>query len=330
MSLIEKISIANSQGMELQVINYGATILSLKVPDKHNKLTNVVVGLTSPEAYATNPYLDNSIFLGTSVGRYAGRIANGSFSLKNKNYNLYHENGVHLHGGKNGFDKKIWKIEKVDHSLNPSVTLSCTSKDMEEGYPGNMQVSVTYQLEEDNTLKITYKANTDKATMVNLTNHSYFNLNGEGSVLEHQLKINSNKYLEVHKNLIPTGNILNSESGRFDRNKLSKINRDDFTGYDDTFVLNEKDALKAELISEKTGIKMRIYSNQPAMVVYTPKEFSKELQFYENAIFDNFPAICFETQNYPDAPNRSHFPSAILEPDDTYIHKTKFKFSSLL
>ena len=329
MSAMQLISITNSKGMTLEVLNYGASILSLKVPDKHGKLTNVVAGLISPQAYAEKPYLDNSICLGASVGRYAGRISKGSFSIEKTDYPLYHEDGVHLHGGKTGFDKKYWTLEKADHALNPSITLSYFSKDMEEGYPGNLQASVTYQLKEDNTLKITYKANTDKTTVVNLTNHAYFNLNGEGSVLDHQLKINSHQNLEVHENLIPTGKILNSTAGRFDFNTLSKINRADFTGFDDTFILDADQDLKAQLISEKTGLKMSVYTNQPAMVVYTPKVFSEALSFYENAEYKNYPAICFETQNYPDAPNNAHFPSAILAPGDDYINQTEFKFTTV-
>jgi len=205
------------------------------------------------------------------------------------------------------------------------VTLSIESKHLEEGYPGNLKATVCYQLTENNEVKITYKAITDKATPVNLTNHAYYNLEGEGSVLNHQLMINSTNILEVSDQLLPSGKLIPTVGNRFDRKELMPIGREDFKGFDDAFVLAE-DKLKAVLISEKSGIKMDVFTNQPVSVVYTPVEFDV-LPFKNKASFSKFSAICFETQNFPDAPNNENFPSSILNPGEEYINEAVFRFS---
>lgn len=320
---LKLITLKNSNGVEVDIINFGCTITSLRVPNKEGDLVNVVVGLSSPEDYLKKEYQSKAIYLGATIGRYAGRISSGSFSIDGNKYNLQNENGVHLHGGKEGFDKKIWNIE--DYKENKSVTFSYLSKDGEEGYPGNLKVKATFELLKSNSLKITYKAETDKATPVNLTTHPYFNLNGRGSILKHDLEILSDAYLEVDKHLVPSGKKIGSKNTRFDFNEKSKIGRKDFKGLDDAFVLREDKLRVATLFSEESGIKMQVFTNQLAMVVYTNPKFP-ELSFVDSAEYYDFPSICFEPQNYPDAPNQSSFPNSILKPGETYLNEIIYKF----
>jgi aldose 1-epimerase len=324
MNEINVIKLKNSKGMELELSNLGATIISLNVPDKNKKLVNVVVGLEA-EDYVADIYLNNYIYLGCSIGRYAGRISKGGFSINNKFYPVYNENGVHLHGGRIGFDKKYWQVENHTNGENPSVTYSCESNHLEEGYPGNLFVKVTYTLTEKNQVKISYFASTDTATPVNLTNHAYFNLNGKDSVLNHHLQLNSRKYLEVDSQLIPSGKLLDAKNSRFDFNEKSVIGRADFKGFDDTFVLGSDD-LKVILESPETGIAMKVYTNQQASVIYTPVQLP-ELPYKNGVTYTKFSAICFETQNFPDAPNNENFPSSILKPGDIYLNESIFEFS---
>lgn len=324
MSKIEVTTLKNSNGLELQISNLGATVISINVPDKNNKEVNVVVGL-EPEDYNKEPYLSNYTYLGASVGRYAGRISKGAFQVKGKTYPIYNEEGVHLHGGKVGFDKKYWKVESLVEGENPLVTFSCESAHLEEGYPGNLKVTATYQLTEENEVKVTYKATTDAATPINLTNHAYFNLNGCDSIIDHSLKLNSAHYLEVDEQLIPSGKLIDSKNTRFDFNEESIIGRSDFEGFDDSFVLG-KESLKATLTAPKTGIQMKVYSNQPASVIYTPVMLDG-IPFKKGVNYSKFSAICFETQNFPDAPNNSNFPSSILEPNQEYVNESVWAFS---
>ena len=306
------------------VSNFGATIISLKVPNKNKTLTNVVVGLKRDVDYLTSPYIEVALYLGASIGRYAGRISKGKFEVDGIIYPVKNNNGVHLHGNI-GFDKRYWKIEET---LESSVTFTYFSPNDEEGYPGNLQVKVVFELTATNCLKITYTASTDASTPVNLTSHPYLNLNGTGTVLNHLLKINSVEHLAVDDLLLPTGNIVNSNGTQFDRKEKGPINRPDFKGFDDTFIL-ENDMKKAELFSSLTGIGLSIYSNQPAMVVYTPKIFP-ELPFQNNYSNIDYPAICFEPQNYPDAPNNSHFPDSILNPGEEYCNEIIYEFTTFV
>ncbi len=323
---VEFVKLKNKKGMEMEISNYGATLISLKVPTLENRQVNVVAGLQSPDAYAQESYQRHNLFLGASIGRYAGRISNGTFVLKDHVYQLDEKDGVHLHGGKQGFDKKTWVFEKVNHRANPFAILSYQSKHMEGNYPGEVDVEVKYQLLETNAVKITYSATTDRPTVLNLTHHSYFNLNGHGSVLNHLLRIHSEKYLIVDPSLLPTGKIAPVKDTRYDYRTMSKIGKQGFAGLDDTFV-RSKTLLAASMWSRDSGIYMKIFTNQPAMVVYTPPQFP-DLNFAQGASYDNYPAICFETQNFPDAPNKPHFPSSILLPGRRYVNETVFDFSS--
>jgi aldose 1-epimerase len=323
MNKLEVITIKNKNGIELKVTNYGATIMGLKVPDKYNNFIDVVVGLADASHYVQEPYTNVMLFLGCSIGRYAGRISKGKFEIDGQSYPIKHVEGVHLHGG-HGFDKRLWDIKKVDKS---SVTLTYLSPHLEEGYPGNLEVDATFELTDENCLKIAYKAKTDQATPVNLTSHPYINLNGKGTVLNHELMINSTQHLEVDGQLLPTGNIIQSINTHFNRKTKTQIKNNNFIGFDDTFVL-ENESLKASLYSEESGINLNIYSNQPAMVVYTPKKFP-ELPFINNMKFPEYPAICFEPQNFPDAPNNQNFPNSILFPNQLYLNEIVYEFSLL-
>lgn len=324
MSKIEVTTLVNANGLELQVSNLGATVISLNVPDKNNQLVNVVVGLAA-EDYNKEPYLSNYPYLGASIGRYAGRISNGEFQVNGEIFQVYQEDGVHLHGGKEGFDKKYWEVINFEKGENPLVTFACESKHLEEGYPGNVKVTVTYQLTKKNEVKVTYKATSDASTPINLTNHAYFNLNGQNSIIDHTLQLNSEQYLEVDAKLIPSGRLIDSKNTRFDFTEESIIGRADFEGFDDTFVLGNK-PLKAVLTAPKTGIQMKVYSNQPASVIYTPV-LLEGLPFKNGVQYSKFSAICFETQNFPDAPNKPNFPSSILQPSETYLNEAIWEFS---
>ncbi len=325
--MINTYILKNKNGFELEISTLGATILSLNIPNKNNQLTNVVVGLNESSNYLSETYLQNNLYLGATIGRYAGRLSDKEIVIASEKYPIYQKNGIHLHGGKTGFDKQYWKLESLQEEDTPYITLSYISKDLEEGYPGNLKTYVTYTLTDDNELKISYKATTDKTTHVNLTNHSYFNLDGENSILDHELFIDSDFYLDTDKNLIPSGKKNPVQNNRFNYKSKKQIGDQEFKGLDNTYVLNSN-RLKAELVSKKSGIGMKVFTNQPSIVVYTPTSF-KNLRFKNDVNYSNFPAICFETQHFPDSPKNKHFPSTVLEPNETYINETTFKFYTI-
>jgi len=304
---IQSFTIQNKTGLQLTVLNYGAIIHKLIVPDKNNRFINIVVGYANDQDYLNNP-----LYMGACIGRYAGRINNGTFSLDNVEYDLYQKEGIHLHGGQKGYDQQFWTLEEIEHIDEPYIRMSYVSKDMEEGYPGNVKVDIVYTLTTNNELHITYSAFTDKITIINLTNHSYFNL-GEATtaINAHELQIKASQYLEIDKNLIPTGKLLNVKNTPYDFTKGKTI---DTLKIDDTFIFDtiDKNEEVISLHTKNTGIEMTATTNQPAVVVFTPKTFN---------------AICLELQNFPDAPNHSHFPSALLKPGEKYKNETAFKFS---
>ncbi|HKL36235.1 MAG TPA: aldose epimerase family protein [Salegentibacter sp.] len=316
------ISLENSQGSQLEVLNYGAAVLSLKIKDKRGHLVNVVVSPWAEE-FITAAYKDHNKCFGASVGRYAGRISQGEFELDETTYKLYQKDDVHLHGGKYGFQYKIWKIKEETTGPNPSVRLTYLSENNEEYYPGNLEVEVQYTLTEDNELLIEYSAETDKKTVINLTNHTYFNLNGTGSISDHFLKIEAEKILEVDKNLLPTGNLtkLKKLPKNFNESKLIG-NR----SLDDTFVLKPRtEEVAAKLFAPLTGIKMEVETNQPALTAYAPESLPDDLK-YQTEIAEEYPSICLEAQNFPDAPNFRNFPDAVLKPGEKYYNRINYRF----
>lgn len=298
---LKQVTIQN-ENIILVVLDYGAVIQKLLLKREDGTYTNVVVGLEYP-----SKYLEDKVSLGACVGRFAGRISK-DFILDRETYPLYNENGVHLHGGKNGFAKKHWTFEEVQKGDEPYVKLSYFSKHLEEGYPGNLKTTVTYKLI-GSTLHIAHEATTDRTTVVNLTNHSYFRLDDEDSVGDYQLQLNCHQYAETYENLLPTGKLLSTKGMEYDFSKEKPIGS---VRFDDPFIIDIKSSSAAKCSSKKSGISMEVVTNQPAMVVYTPKAFA---------------AICFETQNLPDAPNHNNFPNCILRPRERYRNISEFRFS---
>lgn len=298
---MQQVTIKNNF-ISLSVLDYGAIIQKILFRDKNGKELNLVVGFENPE-----DYIEDKIVLGACVGRFAGRISKGGFRINNTTYNLYAKDGVHLHGGKNGFGKKYWSLDKVVQDEQPMVKLSYKSPHMEEGYPGNLNASVTYKLV-DNSLHIVHEAVTDKSTVINLTNHSYFCLDNTNSIDHYELQLDCPEILETHANLLPTGNLVCVSGTDYDflnKKNIAKVR------LDTPFVVSQHAKKVAELYSSVSGIRLKVESNQPAVVVYTPLKFG---------------AICFETQNYPDAPNFKSFPSALLHPGETYYNRAVFTF----
>lgn len=321
------LSLSNGNGMKLRITNYGATVMSLDVPDSSGNLINVVVGFDSIEQYIEKSKNKASRFLGASIARYAGRISGGKCTVNYVEYPLYQEGGVHLHGGKQGFDEKVWDIDYINEDAL-SVSLSYLSEHLEEGYPGKLRVKVTYQLSNNNELKIRYEATSTEDTLVNLTNHAYYNLNGTGSILDHSLQLDCNHYLEVDDKLLPTGILKSVDNTKLDFTNSKSLEFLEYKGnIDDTLIFNEQSSNpKGVLISPKTNIKMELYSNQPGLVLFTPEKMPEGS--YRGGEYNNkFSAICFEMQNYPDAPNKWNFPSAQLKKGELYENNMIFKFS---
>lgn len=314
-------TLKNASGISVTFLNLGAGIFDLYIPDKNGELVNAVVGPKNKEDYLLPEYLSENRCFGSSVGRYAGRISHGKFSVNNESYNLYEKEGVHLHGGRRGLQHKLWNLESVDRERN-SISFSCFSPAGDEGYPGNLKVQVTYTLSIKNTLEVEYIAFTDKPTPVNITNHTYFNLSRNERVCDHRLFINAASILEVDEKLRPTGGFIRLQDHTKNFSLPKKINRQEV---DDTFVLEKTGKISAELFADSTGIKMQVETNQPAVVIYIPEELPEKWE-YKTGISD-FPSVCIETQNFPDAPNHQHFPSAILYPGEEYRNFSSFKFS---
>lgn len=320
-------------GMQAAITNYGGRIVSLLVKDQNNKMVDVVAGFDNLKGYQES----TSNYYGALIGRYGNRIANGHFKLDGKDYNLFINNAPNtLHGGKIGFDSKVWDAEQPnEHQL----VLTYHSADMEEGFPGNLDVKVTYSVTRYNSLEIMYQATTDKKTVVNLTNHAYFNLNGWGSgdILKHIMQINADEYTPVDQNLIPTGKLASVKETPFDfRAPLpigDRINKDNeqlkiANGYDHNYVLNKHNTQipVATVIGDQSGLIMKVFTTEPGMQFYTGN-FMKGAYKMKGGHPDDFrTAFCLETQHFPDSPNKPEFPSTVLEPGKTYKSLTLYQF----
>ncbi|WP_278034329.1 aldose epimerase family protein [Flavobacterium nitratireducens] len=318
--------LTNGNGAVAKVIPFGATVTSLKIPTKNGDLIDVVLGFDSVEGYEKSFQLDGSPYIGTTVGRYAGRINEGKFELNGKTYQLAINNGPNsFHGGINNFSKKTWKVEAVTTGKNPSITLSYSSAANEENYPGELTVSLTYTLSEENELILDYKATTTEDTIINLTHHGYFNLDGHQSDVSNQdLIVYAQKVLETREDCIPTGKILEVADTVFDYRTAKKCP----ATIDNTFVVENNEAVKATLFSSLSNIKMDVYTDQPGVHIYVGGNCGPDLKGKENASYHALSGICFETQNFPDAPNHPHFPSAVLKKGEVYTQKTTYKFQS--
>ena len=327
----------NKNHVEATFTNYGARILSFQIPDKSGNLTDVVVGFGSIEAYQQS----TERYFGATIGRYGNRIANGKFKLDSREYSISINNSPNaLHGGKKGFQDVVWDAKQLNEQ---TLEFTYLSKDMEEGFPGNLQVKVIYSLSDDNELIINYEASTDKKTILNLTNHAFFNLNGEGSgtILNHTLKINAEQYTPVDSTLIPLGEIVALAGSPFDFRKAvrigERINDDNIQlkygkGYDHNYVLNpgKNGEMKAAATvrGDKSGIVMEVFTQEPGLQFYSGN-FMKSKNTFKGGTNDDFrTAFCLETQHFPDSPNQPNFPSTILKPGELYKTKTIYKFSS--
>ncbi len=330
-------NLENKNGLLLQVTNFGARIVSLFTPDKNGKMEDIVLGYENIDRYLNNT---GERFLGASIGRYGNRIANGQFSIDSLTYNVpQNNNGQSLHGGEMGFDMVVWNVDSVSSN---AIYFSYLSVDGEQGYPGNLNVKMIYTLTDDNELKIEYSATTDKKTPINLTHHSFFNLKGEGNgtINDHVLYINADKYTPVDSVLIPTGEMADVANTPFDfRNPTAiglRVDENNVQlkmgkGYDHNFVLNRKTATEIELAASvyepASGRFMEVFTTEPGLQFYggnffsgnTIGKYGKTLNFRE--------AIALETQHFPDSPNQPNFPSTILNPEQIYTHTCIYKFS---
>lgn len=335
---VDVYTLTNKNGVEAKITNYGATLTSIKAPDRTGKMDDVVLGYDSIDGYlAKNPHL------GAIAGRYANRIANGEFKLNGKTYTLAKNNGPnHLHGGPNGFYKQIWTASDASGKDGQAVSFKYLSKDGEENYPGNLTAIVTYTLTDKNELKIDYQATTDKATVLNLTNHAYFNLAGAGSgdVLGHELKINSKETTVVDKTLIPTGKMAPVAGTPFDFSKLTAIGArindkneqlEIGQGYDHNFVLATGGSLTAqavEVYEPTTGRVMEVFTDQPGVQLYTANHLDGSIVGKAGKTYNKRGGFCLETQHYPDSPNKPNFPTTTLKPGEKFHSTTIFKFSA--
>ncbi len=326
-------TISNKRGMEVSITNYGARIVQIIVPDKNGGKVDVVLGFDKLQKYIDA----NSAYYGAVIGRYANRIAKGSFMLHGKKYELNkNNNGLTLHGGSNGFHKQVWRLKTANDS---TICLTYLSKDGEGGFPGKLNVEVTYQLTKNDELKLNYKAITDRETVINLTNHSFFNLNGEGNstIFNHILKINANQYLPLDKDKLPR-NLEPVTGTSFDFRVAGKIGEhfkqkspqlDIAHGFDHTIVL---DTMKAErpaaiIYSPKTGIQMEFFTHEPGFQFFTANFLNGKDIGKGGYPYGPYTAFCLEAQHFPNSPNRPEFPSTILLPGKIYKSSTVFKFS---
>lgn len=318
-------TLANRNGYEFSVINYGAIITSLKVPIQKGKKIDIVLGFESLDDYIKSYYLPSPPYFGATVGRFAGRINNAEFSINAKKHFLNKNLGEHnIHGGILGFSRKVWKVIIVTLEENPSITLEYLSQSDEENFPGELTVKVTYTLTEENELIVNYTATASEETVVNLTQHSYFNLDGHSNDITNQmLQVNSNNVLETNEELIPTGEFAPLKNHAFDFSSAKPCP----IAIDNTFVLENENA--ATLVSEKNRLKMTVTTNQPAVHIYVGGNCFNQIKGKENADYHTKSGICFETQNFPDAPNHSNFPSSFLKEGEVYHHKTIFKFEKI-
>lgn len=323
-------TISNSNGAEVKITNYGGIITSLKVPDKEGNAENVVLGFDRLE-----DYLGGHPYFGALIGRYGNRIADARFQLDGTEYQLAANDGDnHLHGGETGFDKVLWDAGIQD---DRALRLTYLSADGEEGYPGNLQVAVTYTLTDENELRIEYEAKTDQATPVNLTAHSYFNLTGDpaSDILGHQLNLHATHYTPVDEGLIPTGEIRSVSGTPFDFTGSGEIGArigQVEGGYDHNFVLNNEEergepALAAEVYEPESGRKLSVYTTEPGIQFYSGNFLDGSLAAPDGTPYERHAGLCLEPQHFPNSPNEPEFPSTILRPGDTYHSLIVYSFS---
>ena len=333
---VDEYTLTNAQGMEVKLITYGGILTSIRVPDRDGTLDNVTLGFDNLADYE-----NKSPYFGSIIGRYGNRIAEGKFTLKGKDYTLAVNDGPNaLHGGLKGFDKVVWDAEEVTRDGVSGVVLSRTSPDGEEGYPGNLDVRVSYFLTDDNEIRMDYFARTDATTIVNLTNHAYFNLRGEGngSIYEHILMLDADSYTPVDATLIPTGELALVENTPFDFRVPKQIGFGQRSkheqiviaqGYDHNFVLNRDDnslKLVARMYDPHSGRIMEVLTTEIGIQFYSGNFLDATLMGSSGRLYRQSDGFALETQHFPDSPNKPDFPSTVLEPDEVYESTTIYKF----
>jgi aldose 1-epimerase len=325
------LTLRNKNNCKAVLSSYGARLVSLNVPDKNGIMTGVVLGFDSTQQYEQS----GGAFYGATIGRYANRLAKGKFVLEGKSYQISINDGVNtLHGGKNGFNSKFWVANQPDEQ---TIVFSYISKDNEEGFPGNLELTVTYTLTDSNELRIEYNATPDNTTVINLTNHAFFNLNGEGSgnILDHRLQINADYYTPVDSGLIPTGKIEPVRGTPLDFTSSKTIGQQigdslqqlkNAHGYDHNFVLNGKGMkLAAIAVGDQSGIKMEVWTDEPGLQFYSGN-FGEGKNKMRKGMDDFRSAFCLETQHFPDSPNEPSFPSTVLHAGEHYHSVSVYKF----
>ncbi|MBD9440417.1 aldose epimerase family protein [Pseudomonas sp. PDM04] len=339
---VEQYVLRNSHGMQATVITYGATLQALEVPDKHGKVEDVVLGFDDVRGYETG-----KAYFGATIGRFGNRLANGAFELDGKRYQVPQNDGSNaLHGGPQGFDKHVWKARPTQGKDSVGVTLTYRSADGEMGFPGNLETEVTYSLNDRNELRIDYKASTDKPTVLNLTNHSYFNLAGAGNgdVLQQLATLHASRYTPVNGTLIPTGELAPVAGTPMDFTKPTAIGKNikanhpqlKFAepkqgGFDFNWVLDAKGdlgKLAADVSDPQSGRRLQLYTTEPGVQFYTSNFLDGSVKGKAGKTYAHWSAFTLETQHYPDAPNQPGFPSTRLDPGKTYTQNTVLKFSA--
>lgn len=325
-------TLKNKRGVEISISNLGAIIQSFIVPDRSGKAIDIVLGFDKMEQYLDRDYIQSKTYLGAIIGRYANRIGNACFEIDGQFFPISANLPPHqLHGGNEGFDRKVWKSESIEQYPNAKLTLSYLSRDGEEGFPGNLNVKTSFELTEDNELIILTEAGTDKPTAINLTHHDYFNLNGSGPIAEHWVMIPSTYYLGQDADYVATGNAHSVSGTVFNFNSSKQIEQDwdEWEGYDQSFVLDKEYrswGLAARAFSEKSRINLEVYTDEPTVHLYT----GKYLNIKNGKKGMNYPAfsgLCFETQHHTNAINIPSFPGTILRPGEVYKQKTTYRVS---
>lgn len=339
---VEIYTLRNAQGAEARIMTYGGIVQSLSMPDKNGKFADVVLGFDSLAGYTSPEYLKGCPYFGALIGRYGNRIGGAKFNLEGKTYELAkNNNGNSLHGGLKGFDKVVWTARPMDTAQGPALILTYLSKDGEEGFPGNLQVTAIYTLTDDNALQLEFKAVTDKPTVCNLTHHSYFNLAGAGNgdILGHLLQINADKTTPVDSELIPTGKIADVTGTPFDFRKPTaigaRINDPDAVlqygpGYDHNWIVNKpfgQYGLQARVVEPTSGRVLEVWSDEPAVQFYAGNFLDGTIVGKGGKAYQRRTGFCLEPQHYPDSPNKPQFPSTELKPGETYHNKIVYKFS---
>lgn len=336
---VRRYTLKNGHGVEVEIANYGGIITSIKAPDKNGNFEEITLGFDTLSNYVTqNPYF------GALIGRYGNRIAKGKFTLDGNTYNLATNNmGNHLHGGEKGFDKVVWTSKIIEENEEPKLLLEYTSADGEEGYPGTLNVDVKYNLNQNNELIIDYTATTDKPTVVNLTNHTYFNLTGnaKSDILDHVVTINANRYVPVDETLIPTGELLPVADTPFDFTKPkpigARIDADNEQirlggGYDHCWVINRRRSdgeltFAARVREPNSGRMLEVYTTEPGIQFYSGNFLDGTLTGIGGVVYEKRFGFCLETEHFPDSPNQPDFPSVVLRPGETYHTQTVYKFA---